>query len=347
MQDTLSVGSFINFGWETFKKRPWFLIGATIVYVVASWCISFVSSFVGGFLAVFLGSGIAGLSSFVVSTALGMLIAMGWLAFLIKVHDDPASAALSSLWHPQKFWSYLGTTILLFIIVAGGFILFIIPGFMALTAFFFAPYFVIDKGLSPIEALKASARITKGNRMRVLALIAAVALLSLLGVVALIVGLLVVIPFTAVANMHAYRRLSAAADANETRQPLSAGEIVLAIVGAVIPVVIVVVGILSAVLLASLSVAQEKGREALAGANLKSLQLSLEVYAIEHNDSYPATLSDMSADPQTAVMMSSIPLNEFSYAWLENGKAYQLCSDKPVSGGDQCVSSEDAPSTAP
>src|SRR3990167_6267091 len=97
MQDTLSVGSFINFGWETFKKRPWFLIGATIVYVVASWYISFVSSFVGGFLAVFLGSGIAGLSSFVVSTALGMLIAMGWLAFLIKVHDDPASAALSKI----------------------------------------------------------------------------------------------------------------------------------------------------------------------------------------------------------------------------------------------------------
>ena len=35
----LSTGSFVSFGWETFKKRPWFFIGASvvvlIVYVVA------------------------------------------------------------------------------------------------------------------------------------------------------------------------------------------------------------------------------------------------------------------------------------------------------------------------
>jgi hypothetical protein len=277
MQNTLSVGSFISFGWETFKKRPWFFIGATLVYIVASWCISFVSSFVGGFLGVFLGSGLAGVSSFVVSTVLSMLVAMGWLSFLIKAHDDAASAALSDLWHPRKFWSYLGTTILLVLLTVAGFVLFIVPGLMALTAFFFAPYFVVDKGLSPVEALKASARITKGNRLRILALIAAVALVSLLGVVALIIGLLVAIPFTAIANMHAYRRLSAAADANEARQPLSGGETVLATVGAIMPVVIIVVAILASIVLASLDAAREKGREALAAAELRALQLELEL----------------------------------------------------------------------
>ena len=280
MQDTLSVGSFISFGWETFKKRPWFLIGATIAFVILSWCASFVSGFIGGFAGAFSVPEVAGTAGFIANFSLTTLVGMGWLAFLIKAHDEPASAALASFWHPQKFWSYLGTSILLVIIVTVGFILFIIPGFMALTALMFAPYFVIDKGLGPIEALKASAHITKGNRLRVFALIAAVSLLSLLGAAALIVGLLVAIPLTSIAYVHAYRRLAAAADTNEVRQPLSVGEIVLTIVGAILPLLIIG-GILASVVLSSIDVAREKAREALAAAELKALQLNLELQDAE------------------------------------------------------------------
>lgn len=273
MDTTLSVGSFLSFGWETFKKRPWFLAGGTVVYIILSWCVSFVSGFVGGFLGAFLAEGFAVTISFFVSFALSTLIAMGWIALFIKVHDDPASASLSDLWHPQRFWSYLGTTILLGIIVVVGFVLLIVPGFMALTAFMFAPYFILDKGLGPIEALKASARITKGNRLRVFALIAATSLVSLLGAIALLVGLLVAIPLMAVATIHAYRRLSAAADLNQARQPLSGGEIALAIVGMILPILIIV-GLLGSVVLSSLNIAREKARAARADAEQKLLQLN-------------------------------------------------------------------------
>ncbi len=346
MQNTLSVGSFISFGWETFKKRPWFLIGATIVFVILSWCASFVIGFIGGFAGAFSVPEVAGIAGFIANFALNTLVGMGWLAFFIKAHDDPASVALSSFWHPQKFWSYLGTSVLFGSIVSVGFILFIIPGFIALTALMFAPYFVIDKGLGPIEALKASARITKGNRLRILALIAATSLISLLGTVPLFVGLLVAIPLTALATMHAYRRLATAADANEVRRSLSVGEVILAIVGVILPLLLIG-GILASVVLASLNVAREKSREALAGANLKYLQLDLEFYYDAHGNAYPAALSELNADPQTAATMSDIPLEDFSYTQIENGKAYSLCSNKPVPGGDNCVSSEDASSTAP
>jgi len=30
---SFTAGSAIRFGWETFKKRPWFFVGATIVIV--------------------------------------------------------------------------------------------------------------------------------------------------------------------------------------------------------------------------------------------------------------------------------------------------------------------------
>jgi hypothetical protein len=30
-----SIGSAIRFGWETFKKRPWFFVGASVVIALA------------------------------------------------------------------------------------------------------------------------------------------------------------------------------------------------------------------------------------------------------------------------------------------------------------------------
>ncbi len=338
MDTTLSVGSFISFGWETFKKRPWFLIGATVVFVVLSWCAGFVSGFIGALF----GSGVAGLVSFIASFALNTLIGMGWLAFSIKAHDDATFVTLSAFWHPQKFWSYLGTTILFSVIVVVGFILFIIPGLMALTAFIFAPYFVIDKGMGPIEALKASARITKGNRLRVLGLITAGGLISLLGFAALIVGLLVALPITMIAYVHAYRRLSAATDANEARQPLTGGEIALVIVGAIIPGVLIVGGLLSSIVLTSLNSAREKGREARTEADLKFLQLNLELYYDAHGNAYPATLPEavQSLDPQYQATAAAIPLDQFTYTPSQDNSAYQLCAKNPVpEGQSQCESS--------
>lgn len=346
MQNTISVGSFIKFGWETFKKRPWFLVGTTLLWIVLGWGIGFVSGLVGGVVAAGFGSTFGSLASSVLSFGLNSLLAMGWIAFFIKAHDDVSSVTLSSLWHPQKFWSYIGTNILLGIIVIIGFVLLIIPGFIAITMFNFAPYFVVDKGLGPVEALKASARITKGNRLRILAFFAAIALLSLLGFIALIVGILAALPVIVLSYVHAYRSLSTAADAQGVRQPLSGGEITLVILGTLLPL-IAVVGILAAVVLASLGSAREKGQEARSGANLKILQLDLELYAVDHNNSYPAELSDMSTDPQVSSSMTNLSLADFSYSQLQNGKSYRLCSNKPVLVGDTCVTPDPGSTTTP
>ncbi len=340
MNIVMSVGSFIRFGWETFKKRPWFLILATILYMTLIWVSGLIATVIAQLIAATAGAGVAGLASFFISLALGMLVGMGWIAFFIKAHDDIASAKLSDLWHPRKFWSYVGVSILFGIIVLIGFILLIVPGFIALTAFMFAPYFVIDKGLGPIEALKASARITKGNRLRVLGLIAAVALVSLLGAIAFLIGLLVAIPLAAIGNLEAYRRLSAAADASEARVPLTGGEIVLLIVGT-LPV-IAIAGILSLVVLVSLNSARGKASEARSEANLKMIQLNLKLYYDTYNG-YPATLQqavDVS-DLQTQAMTQSVPLDEYTYTQTGGGESYQLCSEKPVFSGKNCVTSTD------
>lgn len=331
----ISVPGFVRFGWETFKKRPWYLIGATILFLVIGWIAGFAIGFVSAVLQVLLGESVGGVVSFFGSMLVNTLIGMGWIAFFIKAHDDLAAAKVVDFWHPQHFFSYVGTTILFVIIVLIGLVLLIVPGIIAALSFMFAPYLVIDKGLGPVSALKESARITKGNRLRVLALMGAVALVSLLGLLALIVGLLVAIPVTSLAYISAYRRFSA--DAGAAHVPLTSGEIGLLIAGLLLPL-LAVVGILSSVALASLSVAREKGREAQSVAELKMLQLGIELYAMDHG-AYPSTLSEVAADPDMADTLSTISMENYSYT-AENG-SYILCSDTSTPDGSECVTPED------
>ena len=73
---------------------------------------------------------------------------------------------------------------------------------------------VIDKGLPPIEALRESARLTKGKRWKLLGFAVCMILLNILGAIALGVGLLVSMPISMLATMRAYRALSKAGAAH-------------------------------------------------------------------------------------------------------------------------------------
>lgn len=272
MDTNLSVGSFIKFGWENFKKRPWFLIGASIVYIIISWVLSFFTEMLTRIIASSSNELTGDLVGFVLSFAVGVLIGMGFIALFLRAHDDIATASLSDLWHPKNFWNYLGVYVLANIIILGGFILLIVPGVIAMTAFLYAPYAVIDKGLGPVEALKYSARITKGNRLRILALLGAMGLISILGALALLVGLFVAIPVTILALVHSYRSFAQAADTGAPRVKLSGGEIAVLVVGLILPV-LVIFGILSAVVLASLNAARERAQQSRFGSVQEELML--------------------------------------------------------------------------
>jgi uncharacterized membrane protein len=87
-------------------------------------------------------------------------------------------------------------------------VLLIVPGILAMIFFMFASIIVIDKDLGPIEAMKASMAIGRGYRWSLLGLIALTTLIMIVGVLALLVGMLVAIPVVALAFIHAYRVLS-------------------------------------------------------------------------------------------------------------------------------------------
>lgn len=201
-----STGSALRFGWETFKKRPWFFVGSTVVILLAS---VLINAFTSGIDAVMSGSpDEPSIIGTVINLALGTLISMGATAFYLAAHDNPDSVDLSSLWHPRPFWKYLGASILLALAIGIGFILLIVPGIIFALMFMFVTFIVIDRELGPIEAMKESHRITRGHKWNLLGFTLVLVLINLLGVLALLVGLLVSIPVSSLAFAHVYRLLA-------------------------------------------------------------------------------------------------------------------------------------------
>ncbi len=197
--NTFSIEAAFRFGWDTFKKRPGFFIGMTVIILVVSWLSGFILGMLGQ-----KGNFISGLFNLAITT----LVDLGVVATMLKVYDAPDSGTFSDLWHPQQYFSYLAATLLTAIIVVVGLILLIVPGLIAAVALIFVKFIVVDRNMGPIDALKESARITKGHRVTLLLFVLAVIVLNIVGALLLIVPLLITIPISSLAMVYAYRTIA-------------------------------------------------------------------------------------------------------------------------------------------
>ncbi len=201
-----SVGSCIRFGWETFKQRPWFLAGVALFLAVVP---QVLSGPVSPLMRSHQSQGIMlGLGVVVLSAVVGIFLKMGTIAISLKAHDSISSTRFSDLWAPQTFWSFVGASIVVGLIVALGTVLLIVPGIIWGLRYMFVLYIVIEQKLGVSKALTESWRITKGHTWRLFLFSLALIGINILGAMCLVVGLLVTIPVSYLAMAHAYRTLS-------------------------------------------------------------------------------------------------------------------------------------------
>jgi uncharacterized membrane protein len=206
----LQVRECLRFGWETFKSRPGVFVLAVLIIFGASLALNFVAGMLESAIEMATGPEyfLAAIVGFVLSFAIGTLIEMGMNRFYLKAHDDVASVSLHDLKKFHPFRKYFLARLLAGVAVLAGFLLLIIPGIILSLLFSFVAFIVIDKELSPIDALKESVRITKGNLLKLLLLSLLILLINILGLLVLVVGLLVTTPISILAMVHAYRVLS-------------------------------------------------------------------------------------------------------------------------------------------
>lgn len=201
----LSAKEMVRFGWNTFKQRPWFFVGLTLAIFVLGWVISFLQ----GILEAGLGSdGLGSMIPFVVGFLLNTLIGIGTIAVYLKAHDSLESVQIQDLWHPHLYLWYLAVSVLVGAAVMLGLILLIVPGIIAGLMFQFAPYLVVDRGHTPIDAMKASKKLTDGHKWELFVLGLLLLLINIAGAICLLVGLFVSVPVSYLAIAHAYRTLS-------------------------------------------------------------------------------------------------------------------------------------------
>ncbi|MFE0747737.1 hypothetical protein [Gordonia sp. NPDC058843] len=123
-------------------------------------------------------------------------------------NGEPVTA--KSFLTPIRFGPVIGTAILVGIIVGVGTALCVIPGIIAMFFLMFAVVATIDKGLSPVDAMKASFELTKSKVGDSILTLLVTYAIHLVGALVCYVGLIVAAPVAQLFLVHCWRRLNGA-----------------------------------------------------------------------------------------------------------------------------------------
>ena len=183
------IKAAISKGWSHFIRRPWYLLGLTFA---ALW-LFFVS----------MGNG-------AIATALSYIVYGGYVALLLR-HAAGEHIVFDDLFDvvDRRWISFAFLGIIKGFLILLGFACFIIPGIYLTVRWMFAEVLVIDKGLRPLEALKASSALTAGVRGKLFWLLLILALIVLLSTFALIIGAVVAAIVAQFTVLTVYRDLQA------------------------------------------------------------------------------------------------------------------------------------------
>ena len=200
---SFSKGDAVHFGWATTKTNIGFFIGLLIVAALIQIIPDAIGSLVAeevpfiAFIIIF------------ASEVISMVITMGLIKIAIKFCDNEKGEFADLFSCFPLFFKYLFGSILYGLIILSGMILLIIPGIVWAIKFQFLPYFIIDKGLGPIKALKNSSAITTGVKWKLFVFELLLLGINLVGALCLLISLFATIPTALVATAFVYRKLLA------------------------------------------------------------------------------------------------------------------------------------------
>lgn len=188
----------ISYGWGKLKENPAVVLPPALFYI----------------LLAFLYLGVERVAPGPVKSLLTLfiLLILVYAGFLLTIYllviarNEQPEYSLFWSWQPL-FPRYFLALLLYLIMVAVGFALLILPGIYLSIRFAFFPYFIIEEGKSPWEALASSAAITGGSIWKLFLLNLLIVGIFILGLLFLGVGLFAAVPTGYLAHIHAYRLL--------------------------------------------------------------------------------------------------------------------------------------------
>lgn len=198
----LAISEAVGFGWKTALNNLGFFVAlfiiVALIYIVPGW-LKEATKVTAPLLSVVIG---------LVSFVLIVVVKLGLLKISLRFVDNE-KGRFEDLWaYFHLFFKFLGTSIIYGLIVLAGLILLIVPGIIWAIQFGFFPYFMVEKNSGPMEALKKSSEITKGNKWNLFLLGLLLIGINILGALCLLIGLIVTAPLSMLAVAFIYRKLS-------------------------------------------------------------------------------------------------------------------------------------------
>ena len=119
----------------------------------------------------------------------------------------------------DRYFAMLGCGLLMAIVIEIGFLCCVAPGVMALIGLGFAPWFVVEQKMGPIDALKASWRISMGQKWKLLVYMLLTMVVGMAGEMACGIGLYAAYAIIFVGYAVIYLRLTGQASAPTAMAP--------------------------------------------------------------------------------------------------------------------------------
>ena len=195
------IGEAIQFGWNTFKANPLFLVG---VFIAASVITGVVES-AGEVMDP--DDGFLGFLIAIVGLIVTFVFEMGIIAIALKLHDGEMPEFGDLFNRVGLVLQYGAAAIIYFVMVVFGLILLIIPGIYLSVRFHFFGYFIVDQEVGPIEALERSSKLTEGVRLELFLFGMLLIGINIAGLLCFIVGIFVSMPVTSLAMAYVFRHL--------------------------------------------------------------------------------------------------------------------------------------------
>ena len=226
----------LSYGWNVMKANFWFFVGLGFVWLIITISPDIAELTLIPLLFLHPASYIIlGVLLHVLDLVIVIVLSIGLIKIALSFCDErkPAIGTLFDVW--DCFWRFVGTAILFGPIMLLGiivpcalaprllrathfpyllpliilFVIVIVFAVRFVIQFGLCYYFVIDKGLGPVQAFKASSRTTMGVKWQLLGFGILCGLINLLGLLCLVVGVFAAYPTVLVAGALVYRQLLA------------------------------------------------------------------------------------------------------------------------------------------
>jgi len=171
-----------------------------------------VASFLGAVIRNAFGNGFFGFLFGVALTELLLFVISGFLH--IGIYNSTLAIADGRPVEPIKMFrteylaNFLVALLLYALLAFVGFLLCILPGIVVLYLGFLTPWYVLDQGMAPVDALKASFATTTKNGWPLILFALVTFLIYVAGAIVCLVGLLVTVPVALLMVTYTFRRLT-------------------------------------------------------------------------------------------------------------------------------------------